>query len=48
MGKNHIEKEIFITVTGVSSDAKENTILGGFANPLPPSLDNPYGALVVK
>lgn len=38
-----ISKSISIAVTGISS-GEENTIIGGFQNPLPAPLDGPYGA----
>lgn len=42
-----IEKTIEITVTGITS-GEENTIVGGFQNPLPYPFNNPYGAFIIS
>jgi len=45
--KTVIEKTVNVNVKGVYS-GKENTIFGGFSNPLPEPLDNPYGVLIIN
>ncbi len=45
--KTVVEKEVFVDITGVYS-GEENTVFGGFKNPLPKPLDNPYGALLLN
>ena len=42
-----IEKTIKLTITGVST-GEENTLLGGFSNPLPYPLNNPVGAFILN
>jgi len=42
-----IEKNIFVNVFGIY-EGRENTVLGGFNNPLPYPLNNPYGALILN
>ncbi len=46
--KYEIIKVIDINIIGVSYTGESNTIIGGFNNPLPPPLNNPYGALILN
>lgn len=45
--KNTITKDFNIDIVGVY-EGKENTIFGGFTNPLPYPLNNAYGALILN
>ncbi len=45
--KNTIEKKVYVNVVGIY-EGKENTIFGGFTNPLPKPLNNPFGALILN
>ncbi len=42
--RESISKDISVKVVGMAPVPESNTIVGGFPNPLPPPLDNPYGA----
>jgi MscS family membrane protein len=43
-----ISKNFEINLIGASYIGEENTLVGGFQNPLPKPFDNPYGALVLN
>ncbi len=45
--KTTIEKDFSINIVGIY-DGRENTIFGGFTNPLPAPLNNSYGALLIN
>lgn len=42
-----IEKTVELTITGIST-GEENTLVGGFPNPLPFPLNNPIGAFILN
>lgn len=46
--KYEIIKEIQVGISGISYSGEENSIIGGFTNPLPVPLNNPYGALILN
>ena len=46
--KFEIVKNVNVNVIGISYSGEENTIIGGFANPLPKPFNNPYGALILN
>ncbi len=45
--KNTIQKDFEINIVGIY-EGRENTIFGGFKNPLPEPFDNSYGALIIN
>lgn len=46
--RQEITKHIQITIVGFTYYGEANTIIGGFSNPLPHPLNNPYGALLLN
>lgn len=46
--KHQITKDVTVNVLGIPPTEDANTIVGGFPNPLPRPLDNPYGAFVLN
>jgi MscS family membrane protein len=46
--KYDLVKQVNVSIIGVPYSEQENTIIGEFANPLPPPLDNPYGAFLLN
>jgi small-conductance mechanosensitive channel len=43
-----IEKHVFVKVIGTTSVGDQNTIVGGYQNPLPPPLNTPFGAFLLN
>ena len=43
-----VEKNVRVKVIGVTPTGGENTIIGGFRNPLPPPLNVPFGAFLLN
>lgn len=46
--KFELVKNVQVNVVGIAYSGEENTIIGGFANPLPTPFNNPYGALILN
>ncbi|MBU0498064.1 MAG: mechanosensitive ion channel [Candidatus Thermoplasmatota archaeon] len=46
--KYSIEKTVTVTIIGFSYIGEENTLVGGFSNPLPAPLNTPYGAFLIN
>lgn len=42
-----VEKNVFVEIKGIYT-GEENTIIGGFTNPLPRPLNNPFGVLIIN
>ncbi len=43
-----ISRDISVRIRGVAPAPESNTLIGGYPNPLPEPLDNPYGAFILN